>query len=79
MVPKSIVQAKGSWKGKYLLNLPELPPDQRVSESTTLLHVDTDRQETYATITYDWHHEGKREEGTLILCKSKKSDAISMG
>lgn len=75
-VPESIVHSKGSWRGKYQLNLAYLPPDERVTESTSSLHVETDRQSAYATITYDWEHEGKREEGTLILCKSEKTNAV---
>jgi len=77
--PKSIYAAKGSWRGKSKLNLPFLPPDKRVSESNSSLHIDTDSQDTFATITYDWHYEGKRQEGTIILCKDGKSSQVQLG
>lgn len=78
-VPKSILMAKGSWRGKSKLNLPWLPRDKRVTESNSSLHIDTDSQEKIVTITYDWQYDGKREEGTLILTKARKSSAIEMG
>jgi hypothetical protein len=78
-VPKSIYAAKGLWRGKSKLNLPFLPPDKRVSESNSSLHIDTDSHDAFATITYDWNYERKRQEGTLILCKDPKSNAVQFG
>jgi hypothetical protein len=78
-VPKSIQLAKGLWRGKSRLNLPWLPPEQRITESNSDLRIDTDSQDKIAWITYDWHHEGKREEGTIILCENPKSNAIQLG
>lgn len=78
-VPKPIFDAKGSWKGKSKLNLPWLAPDKRVSECDSDLHVDCDRQGTYATIVYEWSYEGKRQEGTLILAGSKTTNTIEIG
>ncbi|MBI1756620.1 MAG: hypothetical protein HY248_03795 [Fimbriimonas ginsengisoli] len=78
-VPKSIHAAKGLWRGKSKLNQSWLPPGKRVSESNSSLHIDTDSLDTFATITYDWHYEGKREEGTIILAKQGKSNAVEIG
>ncbi len=78
-VPKPIRDAKGLWHGKSQLNLPFLPPGKQISESNSSLHIDTDGQDTYATITYNWHQDGKRQEGTLIVCKASKSKAVQVG
>ncbi len=78
-IPKSILDAKGLWHGKSLLNLSWLPPDKRVTESASRFHVDTDANHAFATITYDWHHEGKRHEGTILICKANKSKVVEMG
>jgi len=78
-VPKSIREAKGLWQGKSQLNLPFLPPEKRVSESNSRFHIETDDQNSYATITYDWHYEGKRQEGTIIVCMAEKSRAVQFG
>lgn len=77
-VTKAIHLAKGLWHGKSKLNQSWLAPDKRVTESSSSLHVDIDARDTFATITYDWEYEGKREEGTLILAKHRKSDAVEM-
>lgn len=78
-VPKSIHMAKGLWRGKSKLNLPWLPPEKRVTESSSSLHIDTDSQDKFATITYDWRYEGKKEEGTIILSGNVKSKLVQMG
>lgn len=77
-VPKSIQSAVGQWKGKSKLNLPYLPPEKRVTESDSSLHIETDAKGTYATITYDWHHDGKRQEGTIIVVRKVKSNPVEM-
>lgn len=78
-IPESIHKAVGLWHGKSKLNLPWLPPEKRVTESASRLHIETDNHVRLATITYDWHYDGKREEGTLILCGSAKSKKMEMG
>lgn len=78
-VPRSIHDAKGLWHGKSLLNLSFMPPGKQVTESSSRLHIETDEHNTYATITYDWHHDGKRQEGTIILCKSGDSESVQIG
>lgn len=78
-IPKAIKEARGLWKGKNKLNLPWLAPEKRVTESESSLHVETDSQGKYATITYIWGYEGKREEGTIILTQGAKSSHVQMG
>ena len=78
-VPKFIVASKGSWKGKSKLNLPWLAPDKRVSESDSHLHIDCDRQNAFATITYTWSYEGKEQEGTFLICQNDTSKVVEVG
>lgn len=78
-VPKSIHDAKGLWKGISRLNLPYLPEDQRVSESPSELHVDLDKHDAYATIAYTWAHDGKPQEGTMILAMDGGTKAVEIG
>jgi len=78
-VPKSIHSAKGLWHGKSLLNLPWLAPDKQVSESTSSLHIDTDKHDAFATITYTWQYEGKQQEGTILLAQSGKGKHLELG
>lgn len=76
-VPKEIKDAKGSWKGKSKLHLSHLPPEQRVTECDSTLHVDLDEKGEYATITYVWSYDGSREEGSVLVCGSEKSKALT--
>jgi hypothetical protein len=78
-VPDSIHKAAGLWQGKSKLNQPWLPAGKQVTESSSRLHIETDNLGKFATLTYDWHYEGKREEGTLILSGSVKSKRMEMG
>ncbi len=78
-VPKSIHAAKGLWQGKSLLNLPFLPPGKQVSESQSSLHIDTDKHDSFATITYTWQYEGQVQEGTILLCQSDKRKHLELG
>lgn len=78
-VSKQIKDAKGSWKGKSKLHLSHLPPDKRVTESESTLHVDLDEHGAFATITYTWHYEGTRHEGAVLACGSEKSKTFTYG
>lgn len=62
-----------------MLNLSWLPPDKQVTESQSSFHVDTDKHDSFATITYTWAHEGKPQEGTLLLCQAAKTKHLDMG
>ena len=78
-VPTLINRAKGLWRGKSLLNLPFMPPGEQITESDSTLRVETDANDTYATVTYDWMYEGKRETGTILICQAKESSAVEFG
>lgn len=78
-VPKRIQEAKGLWRGKSQLNQPWLAPEKRISESTSHLHIDTDAHNAFATVTYTWEYEGKRHEGTMLICMAKKTMAVEIG
>ena len=56
-----------------------LPPDKRITASDSELHIDTDAHDAYATITYHWELEGKRQEGMMLVCKTDKSNAVEIG
>ena len=78
-VPKSIVNGKGSWRGRSKLHLPWLEADARISESASRLHIDCDGQNASATIVYAWEHEGKAQEGTILLCGHGTSKDVELG
>ena len=78
-VPVSIHCAKGTWHGVSKLHLPWLALEKRISESKSTLHVVTDRQGNFATITYEWEYEGRQEQGTIILAKSSDMTSIQFG
>ena len=75
-VPKSLHEAKGLWKGRSELNQSWLPPEKRVSESPSELHLDANA--AFATITYTWSYEGKPQEGTMLLAADDKG-AVEIG
>jgi hypothetical protein len=77
-IPKFIQDSQGSWKGTSELNLPWLPKDKQVSTCDSKLHVEIDPGLKYATIHYVWAYEGKREEGTMIICGDKK-EVVEIG
>ena len=78
-VPQKLLLAKGLWHGPSKLNLSFLPPERRVTESNSRLHIDTDGHHSYATITYDWSHDGKRQEGTMLVSQDSDSKKVSVG
>ena len=77
-IPKTLQNWAGSWAGKSKLNLPWLDEDKRISTSTSKLHVDTDDNHAFATLTYTWEHEGKKQEGTLLVAGHSKSPEIEV-
>lgn len=78
-IPKFLIDAKGTWAGTSKLNLPWLEPDLRVTESQSTLTIELDRNETFATVTYTWLHEGQQQDGKLIVCQDKKETEVQMG
>jgi hypothetical protein len=78
-IPKLISLAKGSWQGKSKLNFSEDCEVEKVEESESVLDVQTDRQNTFATLTYTWAYEGQKQEGTLVIAGSERSEAVTGG
>lgn len=78
-VPKTILEAKGSWFGTSKLHLSWMPKDKQVTESGSFFHVETDGRDKYATLTYSWHYEDRREEGTMIVAMDAKSKKVEIG
>ncbi len=78
-IPKSILDANGSWFGSSKLNQSWLPPEKRIAESASFLHVDTDEHHAFSTITYTWQYEGKRQEGSILVCMDGKSKVAQLG
>ena len=73
-VPKSLHDARGLWQGESRLDQSWLPPEKRVSESPSELHLKANA--AYATITYTWIYEGEPQEGTMILAGDEKTVEI---
>jgi hypothetical protein len=78
-VPRGVVSAAGSWSGKSKLFLPFLPEGEQVKESKSDLHVQLDPREAYAQVEYDWHYEGERQTGSILLCGDAKSGKAGAG
>ena len=77
-VPKLTVEARGLWKGESLLNLAYLPEDERVTASASELLVETDNQETFATLSYTWSHEGNPHQGKILISQSDKANTVEL-
>lgn len=75
-LPKDLLEAQGSWKGKSRLNLSWLPPEERIHESESTVEVDLGDQKAFATIAYTWHHEGQKHNGSILACVHEKEGLI---
>ncbi|MBX3097246.1 MAG: DUF1579 family protein [Fimbriimonadaceae bacterium] len=78
-IPKPFLGRAGSYAGPSKLHLAFLPEAERVKECTSELHVEFDRNEKYATITYVWEYEGAKQEGTFIVCGPEDGTTFQMG
>lgn len=78
-IPKPFAGRAGSYAGKSRLNLAHMPEGQRVKESSSEMHVDFDRNEKYATVTYVWEYEGKKQEGSFLVCGPDDGETFQMG
>lgn len=68
----------GNWKGEGKLHLPWVE-DNPVQSGSTGLHVDLDDSKTFATITYWWTYEGKRQEAVITVICDEKRKKVFMG
>jgi len=64
----------GQWKGKYRLHTSR-PPAQ-VLDSATTAKIELRVKEQFLAIEYVWEHEGKPQEGVIILGCDENSDAV---
>jgi len=78
-IPTHLRGRAGQYVGRSKLHLSWLPEDERIRESASELHVDYDRNEKYATITYTWEEDGNKEEGTLLVIGSESRNTVQMG
>lgn len=58
--------------------MPWLPSEQAVQESESALQVAVNSQGAFATLTYDWHYEGEKQEGTLIIVSENEGPGVQM-
>lgn len=76
--PQAAQDAAGSWKGKSKLHLSWLPPEERVQESDSSLQVAVNEQGAFATVTYTWHYEGEKKEGTILIAAESEGPGVQM-
>ena len=69
----------GSWHGISKLNLGEDPAVEEVTESDSLLRIETDPRNEFATVTYSWSYEGEEQTGSLLVAGSINSDKLTGG
>jgi hypothetical protein len=77
-IPKVFSNQEGMWSGKSKLHLSWLPPEKRIQESESQLHIDFDDQKTFATIAYTWKYEGKKQQGVLLVCMAPDSKEVQV-
>jgi uncharacterized protein DUF1579 len=73
-VPNSLASLAGEWKGTNRLNLPWLPDPIQESESKAIVSLRISGQ--FIGFAYTWEHEGKPQEGLLILGCDNKTNAV---
>lgn len=76
--PQVTKDAAGMWQGTSKLHLSWLPPEQRIQESDSTLQVTVNDQAAFATVSYTWHYEGERKEGTIIIAAESEGSGAQM-
>ncbi|MBA4291872.1 hypothetical protein C0431_02780 [bacterium] len=71
---KFLKGAVGHWAGESKLHLSWLEDEtKRVQKGPSELHVDLDESGAFATVTYWWTYEGKKQEGVMtVVCDEKR-------
>ena len=64
----------GQWKGSYRLHTSR--PAAQTYESASAAKVELRVKEQFLAIEYVWEHEGKPQEGVMILGCDENSDAV---
>ena len=79
-IPKLLRDSTGMWKGPSKLHQEwEKEVSKQVVTSNSSLHIEHDSHATFATLTYTWEYNGKKQEGTLLICGDKAGDHVSGG
>lgn len=66
----------GTWTGTMTLHTAWLPVKEHPSNST--LTVTPIAMGTFLSLAYDWHYEGKRKEGFMIVGNPNDDEAVTM-
>ena len=64
----------GQWKGSYRLHTDGAAAETQ--ESATTAKIELRVKEQFLAIEYAWEHEGKQQEGVIILGCDEDSDAV---
>ena len=71
-VPNSLASLAGEWKGKNRLHYPPGSVSESNSKATVSLRISGQ----FLGIAYSWEHDGKPQEGLLIIGCDNKTDAV---
>lgn len=62
------------------MHLPWLEDEsKRVQTGPSGMHIEVDAHQAFATISYWWTYEGKRQEGLMVIAGGVKSKKVSIG
>jgi hypothetical protein len=73
-VRPDLAKLVGTWKGSSRLHTSWLPEKTRDSTSNATVELRVKGQ--FLAIEYDWIHDGKKQEGVMIIGCDEKSDAV---
>jgi hypothetical protein len=65
----------GHWKGTYRLILSWLPNPDFVSDSNLTINAVTNNN--FLLMSYDWHHEGKKQDGIILIGNNNKKCEVT--
>lgn len=75
-----LIKSVGQWEGESTLHLSWLEDEsKRIQPGPSGMHVEVDAHQAFATITYWWTYEGKRQEGVMVIAGGAKSKKVSIG
>jgi hypothetical protein len=72
----SLHRLSGNWRGISTLVLPDAAPPESTSETTAC--VTPIGRGMFLRIDYTWEHDGEPHEGTLLVAREKKGDAVQI-
>lgn len=73
-IPEKLRSLAGNWTGNNRLHLPWLPEPMVDSGGTAIVTSRVGGQ--FLEIAYTWSHEGKPQEGVIVLGGDSKTDAV---